>query len=83
MTQAPAGPPLEPDRLLDALVQYGVDFVVVGGVAANLHGIRRATTDCDIVVDQDAYNLRRLVDAFAALRALARIDSGERRPSRS
>lgn len=75
MIDKPAGPGLNLGHLLETLSDYQVDFVVVGGVAANLHGTTRATADCDIVVDQDAYNLRRLVNALEALRARPRTDA--------
>lgn len=75
MIDKPAGPGLNLGRLLETLSEYQVDFVVVGGVAANLHGTTRATADCDIVVDQDAYNLRRLVNALEVLRARPRTEA--------
>ena len=44
-------------HLLRALARFGVEFVVVGGVAAQLHGWEGATTDLDIAVS-DADILR-------------------------
>lgn len=63
---------LDVERLFRALGAYGVDYVVIGGVAANLHGTSRMTSDCDIVIDQDAHNLQRMVSALGALRARGR-----------
>lgn len=37
-----------PSLLLRRLVEAGVDFVVVGGVAMVLHGSARNTSDLDI-----------------------------------
>lgn len=42
-----------------------VDYVIVGGVAANLHGALRTTLDLDIVYSRAPANLARLVDALA------------------
>jgi hypothetical protein len=36
-------------ELFDLLRRHGVDFVIVGGHAVNVHGYRRATEDIDIV----------------------------------
>jgi len=39
----------DPRELLDALAGHGVEFLVVGGVAARLHGSPTLTQDLDIV----------------------------------
>jgi hypothetical protein len=54
-------------ELLGALEREGVDYVLVGGVAVNLHGIVRATEDIDLFVRPEVDNLERLK---AALRAV-------------
>ena len=54
-------------RILKALAEGGVDFAVVGGIAANFHGSALATYDCDVVVDLDADNLTKLAQALAPL----------------
>ena len=43
-----------------AMADEGVDYVLVGGVAVNLHGIVRATEDADLFVRPDAENVARL-----------------------
>jgi hypothetical protein len=43
-------------QLLQALIRNGVEFVVVGGVAAQLRGWSGATTDLDIAVASEAGN---------------------------
>lgn len=53
--------------LFDALAKRDVRYVVVGGLALNLHGVERATMDVDLVIALDARNLGASVDAFAAL----------------
>jgi predicted nucleotidyltransferase len=50
----------EPDDLLEALAEAGVEFVVIGGVAVSVHGFVRATEDLDIVPDPALENLGRL-----------------------
>jgi hypothetical protein len=50
--------------VLKALKDHEVDYVLVGGVAVNLHGILRATEDMDIFVKPDAENVDRLKQAL-------------------
>lgn len=45
----------------------GVDYVIVGGVAVNLHGFTRATLDLDIIARFDRPNVHRLVTALRGL----------------
>ena len=52
-------------RMLPVLVEGGVRFVVVGGVAANAHGSARVTNDIDIVYDRRPDNLEKLAEALA------------------
>lgn len=40
------------ERLLKTLSSSRVDFVIVGGVAATIHGSARLTTDLDVVYDR-------------------------------
>jgi len=54
-------------RLLAALVDGEVEFIVVGGVAATVHGSSRLTQDLDVVYARDSSNLTRLVAAFEPL----------------
>lgn len=52
-------------RLLLTLVDNGVEFVLVGGAAATVHGAARLTYDVDVVYSRSADNLARLVKALA------------------
>ena len=70
-----AGPPLDVRRMLNALNDHHVDYVVVGGIAALIHGATRATKDADIVVDGRSRNLQNLLQALSALRARARTET--------
>ena len=44
-----------------------VDYVLVGGVALNLHGIIRATEDIDLFVRPEARNVERLRNALRSV----------------
>jgi len=46
--------------LFRSLDHRGVEYVLVGGVAVNLHGLVRATEDVDIFVRPDEENVARL-----------------------
>lgn len=63
------GQPLDPRRILDALVEHEVDFVVVGGVAAQTHGNTRMTNDVDLIPRPERPNLNRLAEALRTLDA--------------
>jgi hypothetical protein len=56
-------------ELLRALARHDVEFVVVGGVAAQLHGWRGATVDLDIAVAREDSNVERLNRALASVGA--------------
>ncbi len=51
--------------LLHALADRDVKYIIVGGVAAAIHGGARATYDLDIVYSRTPDNMGRLVDALA------------------
>ncbi|MEX2146400.1 MAG: nucleotidyl transferase AbiEii/AbiGii toxin family protein [Candidatus Rokuibacteriota bacterium] len=58
------------ERFLDvlrALARESVDYVLVGGVALNLHGIVRATEDIDLFIRPDGENVARLKRALASV----------------
>lgn len=50
---------------IQALSDSDVDFVVIGGVAANLHGSAVVTFDLDVCYSRTAANLSRLTSALA------------------
>lgn len=54
-------------RLLGALVENQVDFLVVGGLAANLHGSPRFTQDVDVLYRRAPENHARMVAALSGL----------------
>jgi hypothetical protein len=53
--------------ILAALAEGGVEFVIVGGLAATVHGASRLTQDVDVVYARDPQNLERLARALAHL----------------
>src|SRR6266581_6898615 len=61
--------PLDPKRILNTLAQHGVQYVLIGALAARLQGFPRATYDADITPARDPQNLRRLADALQELDA--------------
>ncbi|HVL28371.1 MAG TPA: hypothetical protein VM390_09510 [Acidimicrobiales bacterium] len=68
----------DPALILRTLADHDVRYVLVGGIAAIVHGYSGATFDADVVPDRGDGNLRRLA---AALRALdARIFAGREGP---
>jgi hypothetical protein len=54
------------------LVQTGVRFIVIGGVAATAHGSRRVTNDLDICYDPTLDNRVRLAGLLAGWHAYPR-----------
>ncbi len=73
----PQWPDFEPTRLLKHLTARGLDFVVIGGIAAILHGSNRLTQDLDIAYAPDRANLETLGRALIALDAkLAEVEEG-------
>lgn len=58
-------------ELLRALARHGVEMVVLGGIAAQLHGWTGITLDLDVAVDSSDTNVDRIN------RALASVGAGE------
>ncbi len=61
--------PLDLRELFRVLAEHGVDYLVIGGVAAQVHGRRRTTKDLDVTPAPDPENLERLAAALVALDA--------------
>ncbi len=64
--------------LLRAFVKHGVDFIIVGGVAAVLHGAPVTTFDLDLVHARTPGNIDRLLSVLQELDACYR-GQGDRR----
>jgi len=65
-------PPFDPLAALRALSDADVDFVLIGGVAARLHGSPSLTRDVDICYSRDRDNVERLAAALGSLHARLR-----------
>jgi predicted nucleotidyltransferase len=65
--------PFAADEILNTLTDHGVDFVVIGGIAVQVHGCIRGTHDVDIVARPSALNMSRLAEALADLEAEHRL----------
>lgn len=60
------------EKLISALVDARVEFIIVGGLAATVHGSSRLTQDVDVVYDRSAENQARLVAALEPYRPYLR-----------
>src|SRR5271169_1105142 len=69
--------PLQADEILACLDRHGVRYVLIGGLAAVLHGSPLTTTDADICPEHEPGNLDRLAAA------LKELDARVRTPDRS
>ena len=67
------------EQIFRILQKHNVDYILIGGVCASLHGSSMNTGDVDIVPDRAAENLERLESALSEMRAYYR----EHHPSRS
>lgn len=64
--------PFDPEHLLRALVEGGVDFIIVGGIGARLLGSSSITFDLDICYARDQTNLEALAAVLRGLHARLR-----------
>jgi len=64
----------DPLRVVEVLNRHQVEYVLVGGYAAQLYGARRPTYDIDITPSTTLENLHRLSAALRELGAGIRVD---------
>ena len=62
------------EAICNVLVAHGVDFVVIGGMAARFHQTGYATVDIDVCPATTGENLGRLATALKALGARLRVE---------
>jgi hypothetical protein len=65
----PDAQPLDAERIFATLDAHGVEYVVVGGIAVQVHGHVRMTNDVDLIPSPTPENLTRLADALTELDA--------------
>jgi hypothetical protein len=63
------------EAICRVLIDHGVEFVVIGGMAARLHRTGHATIDIDICPARSDGNLERLAAALRALGARLRVEN--------
>jgi hypothetical protein len=61
--------PLDAERILRALAEHGVEYVLIGGLAVQTHGHVRTTNDADLIPAPQPANLERLAAALRSLDA--------------
>jgi hypothetical protein len=61
--------PLDAERILQALAEHGVEYVLIGGLAVQTHGHVRTTNDAGLIPAPEPANLRRLAAALRSLGA--------------
>jgi hypothetical protein len=61
--------PLDAERILRALAEHEVDYVLIGGLAVQTHGHVRMTNDADLIPAPNPANLERLATALRSLGA--------------
>ena len=69
MTRAPE---FDPVRLVRTLLEHRVRFILIGGLAGNVHGSSQATFDLDICYERSDANLAVLAAALTSLHARLR-----------
>jgi hypothetical protein len=67
----------DPERILRTLEGHQVRYVLIGGLAATLHGSPLVTTDVDVTPERARDNLERLSAALKELYARIRTDAVE------
>jgi hypothetical protein len=61
--------PLDAEQIFAALDAHRVEYVVIGGIAVQIHGHVRMTNDIDLIPSPVPQNLQRLADALNELGA--------------
>ena len=86
MTDIPVGGPVDeppppeqfdPVAILQALERHDVRYVLIGGLAATLHGSPVATYDVDLAPEQSRGNIERLAGALTEIGAVRYTDPDE------
>ncbi|MDH3734619.1 MAG: hypothetical protein OEU54_13905 [Gemmatimonadota bacterium] len=67
-------PQFDPQAILESLDRHGVRYVLIGGIAAALHGSPHVTFDVDISPERSRPNLTALAAALEDLDARVRVE---------
>jgi hypothetical protein len=67
-------PLLDRDRIIECLSRHRVEYLLVGGIAAQMHGAIRPTGDFDSLPATSKENLDRLASAMRELDARLRVE---------
>jgi hypothetical protein len=62
----------EPELIVQKLAEHGVRFILIGGLAATIHGSPMITGDVDIAYERSHENLARLAKALREINARLR-----------
>ncbi len=62
----------EPDEILRRLVEAGVEFIIIGGLASQVHGSTSITRDLDVCIARDLPNLQRVATVLEDIAAVRR-----------
>lgn len=62
----------QPEELIRRLLAAGIDFVVIGGLAAQAHGSTSITRDLDVCIPRDLMTLERLAVVLRDVAAVRR-----------
>jgi len=75
------GPELDARRVFEALDRFGVEYLVIGGMATRLYGASRLTKDIDVLHDLRAADGRRKgFDELAGSQRAAGADTFHAKP---
>jgi hypothetical protein len=53
-------------KVFASFQSHDVKYVVIGGIAAVLHGVPRATFACDVLIEATPENAKRILEALAS-----------------
>ena len=56
---------IEIDKFVEVMAGAGVEYILIGGMAARVHGSAQVTQDVDVVYSRSDANVTRLVSALA------------------
>jgi predicted nucleotidyltransferase len=63
--------------VIERLVEDGIDYAVIGAIAASVHGVVRASVDADALVSVSPQKLKSLASAFASIGLQTEIREGD------